>query len=487
MEVDGQHGGAPAFDVEAYAANYSGHAKIDRLLFAANKSADTPLELEALKLAADALKQTENTQRYVEVMERIGGRAGDKYALDTDWVERVERLAAQKQDKLENELNVYKSNLIKESIRMGHNELGDFFYSRGDLQNAFKHYMRTRDYCTTGRHIVHMCLQVVKCSIELGNYIHLSNYVQKAEATPEGQADPSVMSKLACASGLYCLEQGRYKAAALKFTEATSELGTSFSDVIAPQDVAIYGALCGMAALSRAELSGRLLNNVAFRELLELVPEVREALHDFYASNYTSCLSQLENLRLQLSLDPHLHDHVQPLYQAVRNKALTQYTAPFAALDLNAMAAFFSTSVSGLEKELAGLISSQQIKARIDSHAKVLYARKPDQRSGTYQQAMLAGEEYLRNTRALLVRASLMQHDLIQKPTGGGGGGGGGSGGPDRPDRGEGPPGRHGRHRGERRGDRDRGGGAGPSEERGGFMGSMWGKLGAASRFGDRD
>ena len=32
------------------------------------------------------------------------------------------------------DLNVYKSNLIKESIRMGHNELGDFFYSRGDLQ-----------------------------------------------------------------------------------------------------------------------------------------------------------------------------------------------------------------------------------------------------------------------------------------------------------------------------------------------------------------
>lgn len=33
------------------------------------------------------------------------------------------------------------------------------------------------------------------------------------------QSDPIVTSKLACASGLYCLEQGRYKAAALKFTE----------------------------------------------------------------------------------------------------------------------------------------------------------------------------------------------------------------------------------------------------------------------------
>lgn len=41
-----------------------------------------------------------------------------------------------------------------------------------------------------------------------------------------------------------------------------------------PQDVATYGALCGMAALDRGQLSARLLNNVAFRELLELVPEV---------------------------------------------------------------------------------------------------------------------------------------------------------------------------------------------------------------------
>ena len=44
------------------------------------------------------------------------------------------------------------------------------------------------------------------------------------------------------------------------------------------QDVAVYGALCGMAALGRGELSARLLRNVAFRELLELVPEVGTGL-----------------------------------------------------------------------------------------------------------------------------------------------------------------------------------------------------------------
>ena len=49
-------------------------------------------------------------------------------------VEQKERKAAQRHDRLEAELNGYKTNLIKESIRMGHNDLGDFFYGRGDLQ-----------------------------------------------------------------------------------------------------------------------------------------------------------------------------------------------------------------------------------------------------------------------------------------------------------------------------------------------------------------
>lgn len=55
------------------------------------------------------------------------------------------------------------------------------------LQNAFKSYVRTRDYCTTGKHVIQMCLNVIKVSIELGNYVHVNNYISKAEQTPEVQ------------------------------------------------------------------------------------------------------------------------------------------------------------------------------------------------------------------------------------------------------------------------------------------------------------
>lgn len=48
-------------------------------------------------------------------------------------------------------------------------------------QNAFKCYVRSRDYCTTAGHLVSMCLRVIKAAIELGNFMHVANYVAKAE------------------------------------------------------------------------------------------------------------------------------------------------------------------------------------------------------------------------------------------------------------------------------------------------------------------
>lgn len=43
--------------LQAYIANYTGHAKVNRLIFIAEKAAGQRLELDALKLAADELKK----------------------------------------------------------------------------------------------------------------------------------------------------------------------------------------------------------------------------------------------------------------------------------------------------------------------------------------------------------------------------------------------------------------------------------------------
>ena len=160
---------------------------------------------------------------------------------------------------------------------MGHTDLGEHLASRGDLQGAFKAFVRSRDYCTAPAHIVAMCLAVVRVAAERNNFNHVANYVQKAEAVADA-ADalttakararerraarvpvltPSLVSQLKAASGLALLESKKYKMAARRFCETPPELGSEFASVIAAQDIALYGGLTAIASFDRAELKTR--------------------------------------------------------------------------------------------------------------------------------------------------------------------------------------------------------------------------------------
>ncbi len=52
------------------------------------------------------------------------------------------------------------------------------------------------------------------------------------------------------------------------------DLGSSYSDVLALHDVAVYGSLTALASLEREELRQRVIGSIGFREVLELAPEV---------------------------------------------------------------------------------------------------------------------------------------------------------------------------------------------------------------------
>jgi len=200
-----------------------------------------------------------------------------------------------------------------------------------------------------------------------------------------------------------------------KFLETTIEVGTN-SEVLTVQDIGTYGGLLALATFDRSELKKQVIDNVSFKGFLELVPEVRELINDFYSSHYASCLKSLEKLKPAVLLDAHLHSHVERLYQAIRSKALVQYFSPFSSIDLNTMASSFNTSVAGLEKELGKLIEEGTISARIDSHNKRLYARQTDQRTATFDKSLKMGDEYQSNTKTLLLRINLLKNDFVVKP-----------------------------------------------------------------------
>lgn len=422
----------PSLDLEVYANSYTGLAKLYRLIYIIDHCPS--LRLEALKMAISYVMTTYNVNLYQVLHQKLAevttslsvpdvaaaSTSQDIPTIDNMWMETRSKKAALKLEKLDNDLKNYKSNSIKESIRRGHDDLGDHYLDCGDLSNALKCYSRARDYCTSGKHIVNMCLNVIKVSVYLQNWSHVLSYVSKAESTPDfadtqtKDSNQIILTKLKCAAGLAELATKKYKAAAKHFLQANLD-HCDFPELISSNNVAIYGGLCALATFDRHKLQKNVIFSSSFKLFLELEPQLRDIIFKFYESKYASCLKLLDEIKDNLLLDMYIAPHVKTLYTQIRNRALIQYFSPYLSADMRKMALAFNRTVPALEDELMQLILDGQIQARIDSHNKILFAKDVDQRSTTFEKSMKMGKEYQRRTRMLILRAAILKSKIHVK------------------------------------------------------------------------
>ncbi|CAH2244356.1 COP9 signalosome complex subunit 1 [Pararge aegeria] len=425
----------PTLDLETYAASYTGFAKLYRLMFVADHCPS--LRLEALKMAISYVMTTYNVSLYQTLHKKLAeavATAGlpdvavqmgsqEIPVLDSMWVESKTKKAAIKLEKLDTDLKNYKTNSIKESIRRGHDDLGDHYLDCGDLTSALKCYSRARDYCTSGKHIIMMCLNVVKVSVYLQNWAHVLNYVSKAEGTPDFNEVPgkdsnqAILTRLKCAAGLAELATKKYKSAAKHFLAASID-HCEYPELLSSNNVAVYGGLCALATFDRSELQKQVIVSSSFKLFLELEPQLRDIIFKFYESKYASCLRLLDEIRDNLLLDMYLAPHLNSLYMQIRNRALIQYFSPYLSADMHLMADAFNRTVNALEDELMQLILDGQIQARIDSHNKILFAKDVDQRSTTFERSLAMGKEYQRRTSMLILRAAMLKNQIHVKNAG---------------------------------------------------------------------
>ncbi|XP_046893896.1 COP9 signalosome complex subunit 1 isoform X2 [Hypomesus transpacificus] len=423
-------------DLEQYASSYSGLMRIERLHFVAEHC--PRLRAEALKMALAALQGTFNVDAYEEIHRKLSDAprevqgvpdavpegGAEPPSLDSAWAESTRKRALLKLEKLDTDLKNYKGNSIKESIRRGHDDLGDHYLDCGDLSNALKCYSRARDYCTSAKHVVNTCLNVIKVSVYLQNWSHVLSYVSKAESTPDmaeqrGERDSqnqAVLTKLKCAAGLAELASRKYKPAAECFLLASFD-HCDFPELLSPSNVAVYGVMCALATFDRQELQRNVIFSSSFKFFLESEPQVHDVLVKFHESKYASCLKLLDDMKGNLLLDMYLAPHVTTLYTQIRNRALVQYFSPYASADLTKMARAFHTSVAALEEEVTQLILEGVVDARIDSHSKILYARDVDPRGATFDRSLHAGAGFQRRAKALLLRAAVLRgHVHVKSP-----------------------------------------------------------------------
>ncbi|KZF24986.1 putative COP9 signalosome subunit 1, partial [Xylona heveae TC161] len=400
-------------DLEAYIANYEGRTRFERLLHIGRTS--SYLHQEALKGAVSEAKQGKDVGRYqiaVQFLQQYSPNDPDA-VLDTAWIETMSKQIKAETDRLEFQLRGYKNNLIKESIRMGNEDLGNYYHSVGELPAAFKAYSRMRDYCTTPRHIFDMCMRLVMVAIEQGNWMAVQSNIMKIRNIQQKPEEEAKLQPFLYASmGLAQLASGNYTEAATSFLQTDPSLGSQFNTVLSSNDIAVYGALCALVSMDRNGLQSKVLESSSFRNFLEIEPHLRRAISFFCNSKYSQCLEILEAYKPDYLLDIYLHRHIAKLYQEVRSKSIVQYFIPFSTVGLSSMANAFVTDEASIAEELVDMIKRGILEARIDTQNRLLTAKATNPRSGVHRSALTMAKNYERTARLRLMRMNMLNAGL---------------------------------------------------------------------------
>ncbi|XP_003382064.1 putative COP9 signalosome complex subunit 1 [Trichinella spiralis] len=183
------------FDLEEYIKVYSGYAELHRLLFIANRCPS--LRAQALLLALQKVKLTSNYHLYSVIHGKLtelskkrsflGETAITVPPFDADWFEVQKRKAKAKFEKLDQELNVYRCNSIKESIRRGFLYLGEHHLEMGELGKAYKCASKAIQHCCDKTTMLSAQLTFIKLCIYTQRWSEVISVSEAAIATIESE------------------------------------------------------------------------------------------------------------------------------------------------------------------------------------------------------------------------------------------------------------------------------------------------------------
>ncbi|PWY98094.1 hypothetical protein BCV70DRAFT_202271 [Testicularia cyperi] len=503
------------FDWETYIGPYKGLARSQRLIYLASYCPELRKSCSkaALELIKDTTRDTSTFMALVTIHNtRPDGSlipAGERIDTDSQWIQTTEARNAADREKLELEMRNYQNNLIKESIRMAHRDLGDHFKSTGEYAEALKSYTKTRDYCSTTEHVIEMCINVIEVSLRMENWSNVQTFVSKAEGvlesyvpsnsagtrklgsigasgivpqskggtTPgadaigalfraggsssaaasegnqsmarlmrgssgsaEGEASGSAQgsakqlvaetgAKLKAASALAYMGQARYESAARLLVQLDPAFATSLGDVVSPNDVSIYVALCSMATMERGTLKSQILDNTGYRSFLEHEPHAREVLEAFSTAQFERMGTILDQHRSRHLLDPYLAPHVSTLRTALTRRALRQFFTPFDRIGIGRMATAFGWPAERMTEELVACIQRGEFRnlpgkaadkgdARINRLDNVLEYHAIDARQDLFDSAIHMGRLRCKDDRRLLLRMKLVEHGVVARASG---------------------------------------------------------------------
>lgn len=225
----------------------------------------------------------------------------------------------------------------------------------------------------TSKHLIDIGRHLIRVAIQMRDWSSITLQAGKIAGLLSPETADGVTRFVKVTRGMAALHTGALEEAAGAFTSVppAGERPWSDGDVASANDVAVYGAILGLATMGRQELRTDVLESPTFRPYLELEPHLRKALGFYVNGKYKACLEILEAYRGDYMLDVHLYRNIPALYGRIRSKCIVQYLIPYSYISMESLEQTFGRPGEPIVKEICGMIRSGALDARINSIDKV--------------------------------------------------------------------------------------------------------------------
>ena len=138
-------------------------------------------------------------------------------------------------------------------------------------------------------------------------------------------------------------------------------------------ELAYYVVISVLSSLPRNEIQDTIMSNSSILTLLESNQYTQNVIQHFMLGRFEEALKATNKIRDQLQWDQYFGAYGnQAAFKEIRTRTLQMYVKPYKVLDLREISKEFGIDLDTIELELADLITSGQIKAKIDSYKKLL-------------------------------------------------------------------------------------------------------------------
>lgn len=153
------------FDLDTYTGRYAAgsETRLQRLAFIAQHTSDDTTRQTALSMLERQLMDSGNVVRYTQVMNTNNSTA----LLNDEWVRTTTANNEAALEVLEARLTAAQANLNKDAIRTCYLNLGDYHVKVGQVRDALRNVLRSRDYCTNRTQTGKICWKVIELAMSL--------------------------------------------------------------------------------------------------------------------------------------------------------------------------------------------------------------------------------------------------------------------------------------------------------------------------------